>query len=155
MRQQPGRMVPAPPTNLARLLPARVPKLAPAILRPARAPSAALRLLSQVAEAVSLSMPLCARFEHSRARDNSQKRPGLKLGYPWLSLRSAQRYPYLSRLILNCTIIGYPGISHHKNLILAYPKSTFLSRLMPGYPWINNTLHFPRISRYTWGCGRM
>ena len=32
LRQQPGRMVPAPPTSLARLRPARVPKLAPAIL---------------------------------------------------------------------------------------------------------------------------
>ena len=34
LRQQQGRMVPAPPTSLPRLPPLRVPKLAPAILRP-------------------------------------------------------------------------------------------------------------------------
>ena len=36
----------------------------------------------------------------------------------------------LYRLIQSNTIEGYPGISHHKNLILAYPKTTFLSRLI-------------------------
>ena len=43
-------------------------------------------------------------------------------------------------------IRGYPGISHHKNLILAYPKTAFLSQLIPGYPWI---------FRYTSGYGRV
>ena len=49
LRQQPGRMVTAPPTSLPRLRPVRVPKLAPAILRQVRAPCRARRLLSQAA----------------------------------------------------------------------------------------------------------
>ena len=57
LRQQPGRMVPAQSTSVLRLLPARVPKLAPAILRPARAPCAALRLPSQTAAAVKNKAP--------------------------------------------------------------------------------------------------
>ena len=52
LRQQPGRMVPAPPTSLPRLRPVRVLKLAPAILRPVRAPCRASRLLSLAAAAV-------------------------------------------------------------------------------------------------------
>ena len=47
LRQQPGRMVPAPPTSLPRLRPVSVLKLAP--MRPARAPCRARRLLSQAA----------------------------------------------------------------------------------------------------------
>ena len=47
LRQHPGRMVTAPPTSLPRLRTVRVPKLAPAIQRPVRAPCRALRLLSQ------------------------------------------------------------------------------------------------------------
>ena len=46
LRQHPERMVPAPPTRLPRLLLVRVPKLAPAILRPARAPCRASRILN-------------------------------------------------------------------------------------------------------------
>ena len=51
LRQQPGRMVPAPPTSLQRLRPVavRLPNLARAIL--ARAPRRALRRLSQAAAA--------------------------------------------------------------------------------------------------------
>jgi len=49
LRQQPGRIVTAPPTSLPRLWPVRVPKLATAILRPVRAPCRARRLLSQAA----------------------------------------------------------------------------------------------------------
>ena len=37
-------------------------------------------------------------------------------------------YTDLHRLTPSYTIEGYPGISHYKNLILAYPKTTFLSR---------------------------
>ena len=33
---------------------------------------------------------------------------------------------------------GYPGISHYKNLTLAYPKTTLLFRLIPGYPGISH-----------------
>ena len=72
LRQQPGTMVPAPPTSLPRLRPVRVPKLAPgvppAILRPARAPCRARWLLSQDATAVknkapmSLSTHRCPQF---------------------------------------------------------------------------------------------
>ena len=51
LRQQPGRMVPALPMSLPRLRPVRVVKLSPAILRPARAPCCARRLLSQAAAA--------------------------------------------------------------------------------------------------------
>ena len=41
-----GRMAPSPLKSLPRLRPVRVPKLSPAILRPARAPHRARRLLS-------------------------------------------------------------------------------------------------------------
>ena len=51
LRQQPGRMVPAPLTSFPRLRQVRVPKLAPAILRPARALCRARRLPSQAATA--------------------------------------------------------------------------------------------------------
>ena len=51
LHQQPERMVPAPQTSLSRLRLVRVPKLAPAIRRPARAPCRARRLLSQGAAA--------------------------------------------------------------------------------------------------------
>ena len=51
LRQQPGRMVPAPLMSFPRLRQVRVTKLAPAILRPARAPCRARRLPSQAAAA--------------------------------------------------------------------------------------------------------
>ena len=86
----------------------------------------------------------------------------LKLGYPWLSLKSAQLYPYLSRLIQTVSLLiptytreGYPGISHYKNLILGYPKTTFLSRLILGYPGISHSSGYPGISRYRSGYGRV
>ena len=86
----------------------------------------------------------------------------LKLGYPWLSLKSAQLYPYLSRLIQTVSLLiptytreGYPGISHYKNLILGYPKTTFLSRLILGYPGISHSSGYPGISRYKSGYGRV
>ena len=79
----------------------------------------------------------------------------LKLGYPWLSLKLAQLYPYLSRFIPTYTREGYPGISHYKNLILGYPKTTFLSRLILGYPGISHGSCYPRISRYKSGYGRV
>ena len=47
--RQPRRMMPAPPTSLPRLLQVRKQKLAPAILRQARAQWRARRLLSQAA----------------------------------------------------------------------------------------------------------
>ena len=79
----------------------------------------------------------------------------LKLGYPWLSLKLAQLYPYLSRFIPTYTREGYPGISHYKNLILGYPKTTFLSRLILGYPGISHSSGYPGISRYKSGYGRV
>ena len=51
LRQQPGRLVPAPLTSLPRLQQVRVQKTEPAILRPARAPCRARRLPSQAAAA--------------------------------------------------------------------------------------------------------
>ena len=51
LRQQQGRIVPAPLTSLPRVLQVRVPKLAQAILRPARVPFSALLLSSQAASA--------------------------------------------------------------------------------------------------------
>ena len=51
LRQQPGRMVPSPLTSLPRLLPVRVPKLAPAVLRQARAQCRARLPPSQAAAA--------------------------------------------------------------------------------------------------------
>ena len=51
LRQLRGRMVSAPLTSFPRLLPVRVPKLTPAILRPSRAPCSALQLLSQATAA--------------------------------------------------------------------------------------------------------
>ena len=61
LRQQQGRMVPAPPISimsLPRLWQVRVQKLAPAILRPTRpvtrAPCSARQLLSQAAAAVNI-----------------------------------------------------------------------------------------------------
>ena len=62
-------------SGLPRLLQVTVQKLAQEILRPARAPCSARRLLSQAAALVknkasmSLSKSLCVRFEHSRARN--------------------------------------------------------------------------------------
>ena len=72
----------------------------------------------------------------------------LKLGYPWLSLRSEQRYPFLSLLIQTYTIEAQrdPWISHYKNLILAYPKTAYLSRLIQGYSWISHSFGYPGIS---------
>ena len=73
LRQQPGRMLPAPLMSFQRLRQVRVTKLAPAILRPARAPCRARRLqarppLRMINKAsMSLSKSLCARFVHSRA----------------------------------------------------------------------------------------
>ena len=70
LRQQPLRMVPGLPMSLPRLLPVRGPKLVPAILCPARAPSSSSLLLSQAAAAVknkasmSLSKSLSARLEN-------------------------------------------------------------------------------------------
>ena len=73
-----ARMVPAPPTSHPCLLLVRVPKLAPGILRAAQAQCSAQRLLSskpgprqQMKDkaSMSLSKSLCARFEHSRARN--------------------------------------------------------------------------------------
>ena len=78
LRQQPGRMVPAPPTSLPRLPPLRQLEGAEAgtgdpapVDSASRAPCAALRLVtSQAAAAVknkasmSFSKALCARFEH-------------------------------------------------------------------------------------------
>ena len=52
LRQQQGRMVPSQPMSLTCLLPVRVLKLAPAILRPARAPCSARRLPSQATAVV-------------------------------------------------------------------------------------------------------
>ena len=49
LRQQPGRMAPAPLRRLPRLRPVRVPKLVQAIQRPARAPCRARQLLSRQA----------------------------------------------------------------------------------------------------------
>ena len=80
---------------------------------------------------------------------------------PGLSLKSAQRYPYLSLLYPELyrleTIEGHPWISHYKNLILAYPKTTFLSRLIPGCPWIGHCYRsgYPGISLYKSGFGRV
>ena len=73
LRQQPGRMVPAPLMSFPRLRQVRVTKLAPVILRPARAPCRARRLQARppprmiYKASMSLSKSLCARFEHSRA----------------------------------------------------------------------------------------
>ena len=41
--------------------------------------------------------------------------------------------------------MGYPRISHYRNLILAYPKTTFLSRLIPRYPAIGHRSGYPWI----------
>ena len=51
-----------------------------------------------------------------------------------------------------------PGISHYKNLILAYPKTSFLSQLIPGYPGIGHMSDDsgnPGISWYKSGYGRV
>ena len=48
-----------------------------------------------------------------------------------------------------------PGISHYKNLILAYPKTSFLSRLIPRYPGIGHMSDYPGISRCKSGYGRV
>ena len=68
LRQQ-GRMVSAPQTSLPHLWQVRVLKLAPAILCPARVPCCARQHLSQAAAASLSKSSLCARFEHSRARN--------------------------------------------------------------------------------------
>ena len=44
--------------------------------------------------------------------------------------------------------------SHCKNLILGYPKTNFLSRLVLGYPGISHSSGYPGISRYKSGYGR-
>ena len=86
-------------------------------------------------------------------------RKTLKLGYPWLSLKSAQLYPYWSLLIPTYTDLYQRGISrdislhNYKNLILVYPKTTFLSRVLLGYPWVSHSLEYPCISLYKSGYG--
>ena len=71
LRQQPGRMVPAPLRSLPRLLQVRVPKLAPAILRPARAPCSALRLLK-------IKLPWSYPNHSGCPRDLSIQKPGIR-----------------------------------------------------------------------------
>ena len=44
--------------------------------------------------------------------------------------------------------------SHYKNLILGYPKTNFLSRLVLEYPGISHSSGYPGISRYKSGYGR-
>ena len=75
--------------------------------------------------------PGISDFEKVRTSWDGSLRKSLKLGYPWLSLRSAQRYPYLSQLILIPTYTEFyrvipereiPGISHYKKHI---PKQLF------------------------------
>ena len=48
---------------------------------------------------------------------------------------------------------GYPGISHCTNFILAYPKTTFLSWLIPGYRGISHKPGhgYPGVSGYKLG----
>ena len=113
----------------------------------------------------SLSKSLCTRFEHSRARnkqllacireDNLGQLPRntLKLGYPWFSLKSAQLYPYVSdvvsRLIPTYTDLYQIGISRDISLQESYPcisQTTFLSRLISGYPGISHNSGYPGIS---------
>ena len=76
-------------------------------------------------------------------------------GYPWDQRRGIPTYPDLSLHIPSYTKVGYPGISHYKNLILAYPKTSFLSRLIPGYPGIGHMSGYPGITLYKSGYGRV
>ena len=84
------------------------------VLPPAASkPGCRLRMKNKAS--MSFSKSLCARYEHSRTRNKQfsasiredylgqHSRKTLKLEYPWSSLRSAQRYPYLSLLIPSYT----------------------------------------------------
>ena len=106
---------------------------------------------------LSIQEPGISNFEHAYVRIFWTLLKTMKLGYPWLSLRSEHRYPYLSLLIPTYTELyqGYPGISYYKNLTLAYPQTTFLSRLLLGYAGISHRSGYPGISWYKSGFGRV
>ena len=61
----------------------------------------------------------------------------LKLGYPWLSLKSAQLYPYLSRLMIQTVALRlsptYPDLYQRlaKRDIPGYPITRILSLDIP------------------------
>ena len=115
--------------------------------------------------------PGISNFEHAQVRitwDNSiEKRwnwitlsknaeTGISLAVPEITAEVSLLNPYWYWLMLSYTIEGYPGISHYKNLILAYPKATFQSVLMQGYSWISHSSGHPGISLYHffrwWAC---
>ena len=87
----------------------------------------------------------------------------LKLGYPWLSLRSAQRYPYLSLLIPSNTDLNHRGISLDIPLQESYPCisqnnfsiPTYKVIMIQGCPWIGHRSGYPGISWYKSGFGRV
>ena len=109
---------------------------------------------------LSIQEPGISNFEHAYVRitwDNSlEKRLNWDIpGYPWNQRICIPTYPDLYRLIPTYTKEGYPGISHYKNLILGYPKTTFLSLLILGYPGISHSSGYPWIFRYKSGYGRV
>ena len=82
----------------------------------------------------------------------------MKLGIPEISAEVSLLIPTYTHLYLFIILVyhrGYPWISHYKNLILAYPKTTSLSRLIPGYPGISHVSGYSGISLYMSGYGRV
>ena len=116
---------------------------------------------NRCARDLSILEPGISNFEHAYVRitwDNAfEKRWNLDIPgyptYPWDQRRGIPTYPFLSLVIPTSTIKGYPGISQNKNLILAYPKTNFLSQVIPGYPGIGHRSGYPGISRYKSGFG--
>ena len=50
---------------------------------------------------------------------------------------------------------GYDWISHYKNIVMGYPKTSFLSWLILGYPGISRMSSYPWIFQYKLGFGRV
>ena len=108
---------------------------------------------------MSIQEPGISNFEHAfvgitwnKALRGSKNALSLKLGYPWLSLRSAQRYPYKSLLIPRYTDLNHRGISLDTP---GYPITRILSLHIPKqhlYPYLYRDIC---ISRYKSGFGRV
>ena len=103
---------------------------------------------------LSIQEPGIRHFEHAYVRitwDNSvQKRWNWDIpGYPWDQRKGIPGYPDVYQVLLGYTTKIYPGISHYNNLVMGYPKTYFLSWLIPGYPWISCMSSYPGISHST------
>ena len=84
---------------------------------------------------------------------------GISLAIPEISAEVSlliPTYPDTYRVIPKWDIPGYLNTTKiYKNLILAYPKTSFLSRVIPGYPGIGHMSGYPGITRYKSGYGRV